>query len=291
MKIRAMTAWLWNSSHDILGAPGPSAAADETWVRTSLHGRSTRVQAAGASLIAVALLFAAAGCNHLPGKPGDRSETLRPDQTLGFNVLYKSNCSACHGDNGLRGAAMPLNNPVYLAWAGHDRMVPIVASGKSLRAMHAFAQTSGGMLTDRQVESIVNGMISHWGKPGILNGANPPGYAATTLGDVAAGKAVFEIHCARCHGADGTGPTAGSKQGAVGSIVDPTYLSLISTQGLRDIVVSGLLGEGMPDWRGDQSAKPMPEKPMTDKEVTDVVAWLASHRVQFPGQPFPTAQR
>jgi hypothetical protein len=28
---------------------------------------------------------------------------------------------------------------------------------------------------------------------------------------------------------------------------------------------------------------------MTDKEVTDVVAWLASHRVQFPGQPFSSA--
>jgi cytochrome c oxidase cbb3-type subunit 3/ubiquinol-cytochrome c reductase cytochrome c subunit len=248
------------------------------------------------------LLFVAAGCSHLPGKPGDRSETLRPDQTLGFEVLYKSNCSACHGENGLNGAAMPLNNPVYLAWAGHDRMVPIVASGASLRAMHAFAQSSGGMLTDRQVESIVNGMISHWGKPGILNGANPPGYTATTPGDVAAGKAAFETHCARCHGADGTGPTddASSKQGvAVGSIIDPTYLSLISTQGLRDIIVSGLPGEGMPDWRGDKSAKlmpdkPMPDKPMTDKEVTDVVAWLASHRVQSPrrpGQPFPTAQR
>jgi mono/diheme cytochrome c family protein len=242
-------------------------------------------------VVAVVLVFSAVGCSHLPGKPGFRPETLRPDQTLGFEVLYKSNCSACHGDNGLNGAAMPLNNPVYLAWAGHDRMVPIVASGTSLRAMHAFAQTSGGMLTDRQVESIVNGMISHWGKPGILNGANPPGYAATTTGDVAAGKAAFETHCARCHGADGMGPTAedaaGSKQGtAVGSIVDPTYLSLIGDQGLRDIVVSGLPGEGMPDWRGDELGKPM-----TDKEVTDVVAWLASHRVQFPGQPFPTAQR
>lgn len=252
-------------------------------------------------VVAAILLFAAAGCNHLPGKPGDRSETLRPDQTLGFEVLYKSNCSACHGDGGLNGAAMPLNNPVYLAWAGHDHMVTIVASGTSLRTMHAFAQTSGGMLTDQQVESIVNGMISHWGKPGILNGANPPGYAAAMPGDVAAGKAAFETHCARCHGADGTGPTAEDaaslKQGAaVGSIIDPTYLSLISTQGLRDIIVSGLPGEGMPDWRGDPSSKPMldkpmPEKPMTDKEVTDVVAWLASHRVQFPGQPFPTAQQ
>ena len=104
----------------------------------------------GAAILAAILSLAAAGCNHLPGKPGFRPETLRPDQTLKFGILYKQNCSACHGNDGRNSAAMPLNNPVYLAWAGHDRMVPIVASGVSLRSMHAFARTSGGILTDQQ---------------------------------------------------------------------------------------------------------------------------------------------
>jgi cytochrome c oxidase cbb3-type subunit 3/ubiquinol-cytochrome c reductase cytochrome c subunit len=166
-------------------------------------------------------------------------------------------------------------------------MLPIVASGESLKSMHAFAQSGGGMLTDQQVNIIVDGMIANWGKPGILNGTNPPGYSPTTAPDLSAGKTAFQAHCASCHGADGTGATAssaGAKHDVRGSIVDPTYLSLISDQGLRDIVVSGLPGEGMPDWRGDGAIKPL-----TDKEVTDVVAWLASHRVQFPGQPFPSA--
>jgi len=245
-----------------------------------------KIPALGATIITAIFLMASVGCDHPPGKPGFRPATLRPDQVLGFESLYRTNCSACHGDSGLNGAALPLNNPVYLAWAGHDHMVPIVASGVSLQTMHAFARASGGMLTDQQIESIVNGMIAHWGRPGILNGANPPGYTASTPGDVAAGKAAFQVYCARCHGADGTGPAPGAvasaRQQVFGSIVDPTYLSLIGNQGLRDIVVSGLPGEGMPDWRGDGSAKPM-----TDKEVTDVVAWLRSHRVQFPGQPFP----
>jgi hypothetical protein len=38
---------------------------------------------------------------------------------------------------------------------------------------------------------------------------------------------------------------------------------------------------GAPDWRGN-----IPGKPMTDREITDVVAWLASRRVQTPGQPY-----
>lgn len=246
-----------------------------------------KIPSLGATTLAAIFLLASVGCDHLPGKPGFRPETMRPDQTVDFNVLYKSNCSACHGDRGLNGPALPLNNPVYLAWAGKEHMLPIVSSGESLQSMHAFAQSAGGMLTDPQVNIIVDGMIANWGKPGILDGANPPGYSATTAPDIAAGKTAFQSHCASCHGEDGTGATAtgaAAKHTVAGSIVDPTYLSLISNQGLRDLVVSGIPGERMPDWRGDGSVKPM-----TDKEATDVVAWLGSHRVQFPGQPFPSA--
>ena len=248
------------------------------------------ISALGAAIICAIFFLGFVGCDHLPGKPGFRPETMRPDQTVDFNVLYKSNCSACHGDRGLNGPALPLNNPVYLAWAGKEHMLPIVSSGNSLLAQHAFAQSSGGMLTDQQVNIIVDGMIARWGKPaspGHLNGANAPGYSPTTKPDVAAGKAAFQAHCATCHGQDGTGPAAAgaaAKQRVTGSIVDPTYLSLIGDRGLRDIVVAGLPGEAMPDWRGNGS-----RTPMTDKEVTDVVAWLGSHRVQFPGQPFSSA--
>ena len=93
-----------------------------------------KIPALGATIVAAIFLLASVGCDHLPGKPGFRPETLRPDQTVDFNVLYKSNCSACHGDRGLNGPALPLNNPVYLAWAGKDHMLPIVASGESLRS-------------------------------------------------------------------------------------------------------------------------------------------------------------
>lgn len=246
-----------------------------------------KIPALGATIVAAIFLLASVGCDHLPGKPGFRPETMRPDQTVNFNVLYKSNCSACHGDRGLKGPALPLNNPVYLAWAGKEHMLPIVSSGKSLLSLHAFAQSGGGMLTDQQVNIIVDGMIADWGKPDSLNGTNPPGYSQTTRPDASGGKTAFQAHCANCHGADGTGAAAtgaAAKPRATGSIVDPTYLSLISDRGLRDIVVAGLPDEGMPDWRGDGSGKPM-----TDREVTDVVAWLGSHRVQFPGQPFPSA--
>jgi cytochrome c oxidase cbb3-type subunit 3/ubiquinol-cytochrome c reductase cytochrome c subunit len=43
----------------------------------------------------------------------------------------------------------------------------------------------------------------------------------------------------------------------------------------------------MPDWRND-AAQPMPMNPMTDQQITDILAWLASKRVANPGQPYPT---
>lgn len=242
------------------------------------------------AIVCAVLSFGVLGCDHLPGKPGFRPETMRPDQTVDFAILYKSNCSACHGDRGSNGAALPLDNPVYLDWAGRDRILQIVANGVPQRLMPAFGKSGGGMLTDRQLQIIVDGMIARWGDHDALNGAHPPAYSAGSKGDAAAGRAAFASYCARCHGADGKGTarrntanhrSTANQGAATGSIVDPTYLALISSQGLRDIVVSGLPGEGMPDWRGDATGKPM-----TDKEVTDVVAWMVSQRVRFPGQPF-----
>ncbi|HEY5212602.1 MAG TPA: c-type cytochrome [Acidobacteriaceae bacterium] len=241
-----------------------------------------KTSSVGAMIATALLTLGSVGCSHLPGKPGFRPETLRPDQTLGFAVLYKGNCSGCHGDNGLNGAALPLNNPVYLTSAGREHLIQIVANGVPQSAMPAFGRSGGGLLTGEQVERIVDGMIAHWGKPDILNNADPPIYAPMSKGDATQGKIAFQTYCARCHGADGIGISPDGQPGdATGSIVDPTYLALITDQGLRDIVVSGLPGEGMPDWHEDATGKPM-----TDQNVTDIVAWLASQRIQFPGQPF-----
>ena len=38
--------------------------------------------------------------------------------------------------------------------------------------MPAFAESSGGMLTDKQIEVIATQIRSRWSKPGILAGAN-----------------------------------------------------------------------------------------------------------------------
>jgi cytochrome c oxidase cbb3-type subunit III len=218
------------------------------------------------------------GCSSAPGRPQNDSEIQAPSELLQFGPLYAQNCAGCHGAEGRGGAAIALADPVYLGIADKDTMRKVIASGVQGTSMPAFAQSSGGMLTDKQIDVIVSQIRSRWGRPGILEGANPPSYAATSTGNAQRGEAAYGTFCQSCHGAEGQGGPKGS------AITNDSFLALVTDQELRTLVIVGRPELGAPDWRGD-----VPGKPMSDQEVTDVVAWLASRRVQNPGQPYSAA--
>jgi len=224
------------------------------------------------AVLPLALLSA---CSTPNGQPQKGSEPVAPNQVVDFGTLYAENCAACHGAEGHGGASIALANPVYLAIVDENAVHNVVANGVRGTSMPAFAQSAGGLLTDEQVNVITSGMFSRWGRKGLLDGANPPSYAAKATGDVARGEIAFGTYCASCHGPEGHG---GSKASAISN---DSFLALVSNQGLRSIVITGRPELGAPDWRGNVSGKPM-----SDQEITDVVAWLASRRVQRPGQPY-----
>jgi cytochrome c oxidase cbb3-type subunit 3/ubiquinol-cytochrome c reductase cytochrome c subunit len=213
------------------------------------------------------------GCLAPPGKPAPGWEAQRPDQVLDFPTVYQQNCSACHGDQGKMGAAISLANPAYLSFAGAANIERITANGVPGTMMPPFSQKSGGMLTDQQIGAITQGMLRQWGKPSLVS---PLGYSATLKGDPTNGAHIFASACSSCHGTDATGSSAAKSP--TGSLVDPAYLALISDQGLRSLIVAGQPDQGMP--ASDQGSA----HPLTDQDVTDIVAWLAQHRTQTPGQ-------
>ena len=223
------------------------------------------------SLLVVLLSGAALaglGCNNSPGKPGPEPEVLRPDQVLDFATLYKQNCVACHGNSNAPGAALYLANPVYLAVAGEDNLKAVIANGVPGKLMPPFARSAGGMLTEQQVDVLAKGLISTWGKPGTLDNLHPPSYKATLTPDPVGGQKVFATYCASCHGTNANGEDGDVK----GSLVDPAFLALISDQNLRSIAISGMIPD-MPNFHEHEDLAPL-----TDQNVTDVVAWLISHR-------------
>jgi cytochrome c oxidase cbb3-type subunit 3 len=227
------------------------------------------------STFAVLLLVLFSACSTPHGQPQKDTEPVAPNQIVDFGTLYVQNCAGCHGTEGRGGASIALANPVYLAIVDENAVHNVVANGVRRTSMPAFAQSAGGLLTDEQINVITSGMFSRWGRKGILGGTNPPSYAAKTAGDTARGEIAFKTYCASCHGSEGHGDSKGS------AISNDSFLALVSDQGLRTIVITGRPELGAPDWRGNVAGKPM-----SDQEITDVVAWLASRRVQSPGQPY-----
>jgi mono/diheme cytochrome c family protein len=215
------------------------------------------------------------GCSSPPGQPRRGSETLAPNEVLDFAILYGQNCAGCHGAEGRGGAAIALADPVYLGIVDEAAMRKVIANGVRGTSMPAFEQSAGGMLTDKQIDVITKEIRSRWSRPGVLAGANPPAYAAKSSGNARQGQISFGTYCASCHGPEGQGGPKGS------AITNDSFLALVSDQGLRTIVIAGRPELGAPDWRGN-----VPGKPMSDQEITDVVAWLASRRVHNPGQPY-----
>ena len=233
------------------------------------------------------LIFAAAGlsallcgCASAPGRPVAGDEPVVPSEVTDFKVLYGENCAGCHGDSGKGGAAIALADPVYLAIADDAVVRRATADGISGTSMPAFAQSAGGMLTDKQVEVIAGGIRERWAKPDALRGANPPAYSSSEPGDASRGMLVYTQYCSACHGAGGRGGQKAS------SIVDGSFLALLNDQELRTIVIVGRPELGAPDWREN-----VPDKPLSSQDVSDVVAWLASQRPKFPGQPYPNTAK
>lgn len=224
----------------------------------------------------IVALMACAACSSLPGtRRPDLTAVVPPNEVVDFNALYAQNCAGCHGVNGQGGAAIALANPVFLAIADDTVIRRIASNGVPGTPMSAFAQTAGGMLTEKQIDALVSGIRS-WAKPDALGDQIPPSYAAQAPGDAQRGADAYRTYCSSCHGAKGRG---GSK---ASSIVDGSYLALVSDQQLRTIVIAGRPELGAPDWRGDVEGHPM-----SAQDISDVVAWLSSQRPKFPGQPYP----
>ena len=236
-------------------------------------------------LIALAAVWA---CNDAPGRPGADSAVIPPNKVLDFDVLYASNCAGCHGENGAGGLASSLADPLYLAIADDATIRRVVSNGVPGTAMPGFAQKAGGMLTEQQVDAIAAGMRARWAKAqtqptcaGATCSAHDldvPPYSASAEGDPKRGAGVYATYCASCHGAGGLG---GEK---AGSIVDGSFLALVSNQALRTMVIVGRPDLGAPNFRGN-----VPGRAMSSDEVSDVVAWLSAQRPQVAGQPYPAA--
>ena len=205
---------------------------------------------------------------------------LRPEEVKDFAELYRHNCSGCHGPEGKGGAALALANPVYLAIADDETLRRVTSNGVRGTSMPAFARKAGGTLTDEQIDVLVREIRSRWSQPDALGGVTPPVYRSRSRpANRLAVKRSFRRSAPRA-----TVRTAKADRKGAPSSTDRTS-RLVSDQGLRTTVIAGRPDLGQPDWRGYVAGRSL-----SSQDVSDVVAWLASQRPQYPGQPYPATR-
>ena len=221
------------------------------------------------SLISLTLITGSVGCHRRIGPPKDEDDLMRPESVVSFDRLYTQNCSACHGMNGTGGPAFDLANPTYQAFVNDEALKRTITSGIPGTEMPAFGESAGGFLTSQQIDALVLGMRSLWARTDQKVTGMPP-YSSSAAGDSEQGHQLFQVNCASCH-----------QQGQQ-RITDTSYLALASDQSLRTIVIAGRPDLGQPD-----SKQVRPGRPLTDEEVSNIVAYLHSLRSDTPGQPYP----
>ena len=231
--------------------------------------------------------------------PQARLRRIPSRHGLDAHALYKQNCAGCHGDNGRGGAAIPLNNPAYLAVAGADNLRTTITRGIPGTLMPAFAASSGGMLTDKQIDALVQGIVSAWARPADFSGVPLPPYAANTQGN--ASRTATSLRSCVC-----ALPWHRWRRNETGSEHECTA-GINFALHRRPVLSRARQRSGSAQHRHRRPARLertdwrsyIPGRALSPQQITDIVAWLATHRTsatetshgRASATARPTAQR
>jgi len=245
------------------------------------------------SLTGAAML--AVGCDaNLPGKPDPKDRPVPADQVLAFNVLFGRNCAGCHGADGKQGPAPPLNDPLFRAIIPKAELEMVLSEGREGTPMAPFEHANGGPLTAQQVQVLIHeikgvryriekgkvvadeqGTTPAWGAVAAAPGSPPPYTLPQEAGKVEPGGKIFARACASCHGTNGEGLERDGKRR--NQINDSMFLSLISDQELRRIIITGRPDLKMPNYE-KKAERADDFQPLTSAEIADLGALLSSWR-------------
>ena len=189
-------------------------------------------------------------------------------------ALYETHCSACHQFEGSGGIGLPLVKK-KLDDVSDEYLFKSIRYGRPGRVMPAYQEMS-----DAQVNAIVLYMREQVG-------STPKVYDPTPIsGDLENGKLLFEEHCVKCHGDDGTGEGDGtgvtlSRERSFlvmpSSVANPGFLDSVTDQQMHHIISVGREDSDMPSYT---------KKGLSEAEINDLVVYVRELGEQVGG-PVP----
>lgn len=217
------------------------------------------------------------GCDWMPGKPvAARDKWKPPTAVVDFKTLYTENCLGCHGDGQTISGALSLNNPIYLAVVPKEVLRQVIAGGLPGTKMPPFGTAQGGLLTEQQIDILVEGILA-WKQP-VPSDAPLPPYAAPP-GDPAAGGVLYRAY------REALAKNGGARMLEQDFMANPAFLGLVSDQYLRTLILAGRPELGIPDFRSV-----LPGHPLSNEDIANLVAWLISQRENEFGHPVSPGQ-
>lgn len=187
------------------------------------------------------------------------------------------------------GPAPPLNDPLFRGLVTRADLFKVINEGRVGTPMPAFSRRNGGKLTEFQIQILIDGLLgtvreqvgavanklisSPWGVVAPVPKATPPYLLPTRIGNADNGARLFSRACASCHGKNGLGTAPHHND----RINDVAFLSLISDQALRRIMITGRADLKMPDY-ASKTSRSLEFEPLTSDDLVDLGALLSYWR-------------
>ena len=177
-------------------------------------------------------------------------------------TLYESHCSACHQFEGSGGIGLPLVKK-KLDDVSDEYLFKSIRYGRPGRVMPAYQEMS-----DAQVDAIVRYMREQTGSTPKVHDPTP------ISGDLEHGKVLFEEHCVKCHGDDGTGEGAGT---GVTMSRERSFLvmpSSVANAGFLDSVTDRQMHHIISVGREDSDMPSYTKKGLSEEDINDLVVYV-----------------
>ena len=179
--------------------------------------------------------------------------------------LYTTYCQACHQEEGLGkvGYAPQIRNHDFLSLVSDDFIRRTILAGRPGTSMTPWAH-----LEEKQIEAIIAYLREMPPAPDQkLTKADP---SKAYHGDADAGKGLYAVYCAACHGINGTGYAEGGSGPGIGN---PGFLAVASDDYILQTLKHGRRGTPMRSFMG-----PGGIANLSEPEVGHIIAYLRSDR-------------